>query len=69
MICSVRNSKLMYSVDILPNQVQIKIQETVSGVLLTQLTCQSKGFQRTSCDASTHHRGPTWINAKRGGIA
>ena len=70
MIFSVQNSNLMYSVEFSPDLVQIQVRETVSGYpnpSLAHGASDAKGFQRTSYDASSHHREPTWNNAKDGG--
>ena len=67
----------MYSVEFSPDLVQIQVRETVSGVFfgsnghthpsLAHGGGDAKGFQRTSYDARTHHREPTWNNANDGG--
>ena len=65
----------MFSVDFSPDLVQIQVRETVSGVFfLNGQTNPSpahggtdaKGFQRTSYDARTYNREPTWRNANDG---
>ena len=76
MIFSVQNSNFMYSVEI-PTDLQIQVRETVSGVFfgtnehrdpsLALDGSDAKGFQRTSYDARTHQREPTWNNANDGG--
>ena len=75
-IFSLQNSKLKYSVDFLPDLVQIQVRETVSrffdtnGHLNASLAhggSVAKGFQPTSYDAINHRREPTWNTANDGG--
>ena len=81
MIFSVQNSNLMYSVEFSLDLVQIQVRETVSGVFLARMDIpiqvwslehggsDAKGFQRTSYDASSHHREPTWNSANYGEVS
>ena len=58
MIFSVQNSNLKYSVDFSPDQVQIQVRETVSGVFLARMDIPIQVWQMVEVmrrDFNEHH--------------
>ena len=78
MIFSVQNSNLMYSVELSPSTISSTNSSARNSLWwfsgtngrpnpsLAHGGSDAKGFQRTSYDASSHHREPTWNNANDG---
>ena len=76
MIFSVQNSNLMYSEEFFKYKFKYEKQsleyfwhewtsQSKSGTYIMEV--MQRDFKKTSYDASSHHREPTWNNANDGG--